>query len=430
MQSAFSISTEAVLTHLLLQFALICAAARLVGRLFVKLGQSQSIGEIFAGVMLGPSLAGLLLPGAFDWIFPSRGPTLLPYFSHIGLVLALFLIGMEFDFREVPRHFTKVAGVAIATLIVPLIAGLLIAYPLWNIAPGRSFPPFALFLGLTFAITAIPIMGRILVEQELVSSRVGVLGITTGAVKDLLMWFLLAVVIGIAKPPLDVWLVVRMVVLTALLATFMLTVGRKTLAWADERWGNLHGKPHPSFIASLLISLFLLAAATSAIGIFAIFGAFIAGVVLSSRRRLAATVSSRLHDLTVLCFLPIFFTYTGLRCDISSLTPSLLGWMLIVTIIGTLASGAVGMGVARLGGLQNRESVAMGALINTPGLMVLIVLNIGLDLEVIPKHLFAVLVGSALLRNLMVTPILRWAKQRGLPRLDETSVEVVAEPTG
>lgn len=409
-------STEEVLVHLLAQIAVILAASKCVGAAFVRIGQSRSVGEILTGVLLGPSLLGWLAPGAFAAIFTPGGPPILPWFSHIGLVLALFLIGMEFDFRTVLPHFGKVLGASAGTLVVPLVLASALAPWLWSLLPGSgSQTAYALFLGMTMAITAIPIMGRILMELGLTRTRVGVLAITTGAFKDLLTWFLLVVVIGIARPPFDPMRIVGMVVATVLLAAVALTVGRRALAAFQRRWGWDGERPSGAMIGCLLIFLVVMAAATAWIGIFAIFGAFLAGVVVSTDRRLAHAVSDRLHDLTIHLFLPIFFTYTGLRCDLSALEGSLWVAMLVVTLVGSLGSGGVAWAFARGSGLSRAESLAFGALINTPGLMVLILLNLGLDLGVIPKGLFAVLVGSAMIRNLVVTPVLHRACAAGVP---------------
>ncbi len=418
MQTAFSISTEAVLVRLLVQIAVILAVAKCVGAVFVRIGQSRSIGEILAGVMLGPSLLGWLAPAAFVGLFaaPAGAPVILPWLSHIGLVLALFIIGMEFDFRSALPHAGKVAGVAVASLVAPLVAAFLLTPWLWSIAPGTgSRTAYTLFVGMTLAITAIPIMGRILMELGLTRTRVGVLGITTGAFKDLLTWFLLAVVSGIARPPLDPWRIVTMVAASAALAALALTLGRRLVEWFQRRWGWDGERPSGAMIGLLLVLLVLFAAATAEIGIFAIFGAFLAGVMVSSDRRLAHAVSDRLHDLTVHLFLPIFFTYTGLRCDLSALEGPLWLAMLVVTVVGSLSCGGVAWLLARRSGLSSTESQALAALINTPGLMVLILLNLGLDLGVIPAALFAVLVGNAMLRNLAVTPLLRRARAAGLP---------------
>lgn len=411
MQTAFSPNTELILIRLLLQIATIVAASRLVGTLFYRLGQVRTMGEITAGIMLGPSLLGWIFPGLLATLFPPASPTtpnILPYFSHIGLVLTLFLIGMEFDFAEVPQYLRHVGSIAVAALITPVAAGALLAYWIWDVIPGETgFLPYALFLGISSAITAIPIMGRVLMELRLTRSRVGVLGISTGAIKDLLTWFLMAVVIGIARPPIAWSHVGAMIGQTLLLALFMLTAGRAfvrrlLLAWPVER-----GQVHSSLMSILLIMLFVSSAATSHIGIFAIFGAFLAGVVVSEQRELAEAVSHRIQELTLTLFLPLFFTYTGLRADFTQLTPSLVVWIFVISAVTGLANAVPSYLLSRRAGLERPEAITFASLINMPGLMILIVLNIGYDLKVLPPLLFSVLLGVAMIRNLLVTPIIR-----------------------
>jgi Kef-type K+ transport system membrane component KefB len=271
-----------------------------------RLGQSQSIGEILAGVALGPSLFGWVAPGAFHAIFPSDGPNLVPYFSHLGLVLALFLIGMAFDFRTVVPHRRSVVGVALGTLVAPIGATFLIGPWLGSLVPGEhGYLPYTLFVGMCLAITAIPIMGRVLIEQGLSHTRAGVVAITTGAAKDLVTWFLLAVVTGIARPPFDPWAFDRMIVLSIGLGVVALTAGRRLIAWVQARAGWVDGRP-------------------------------------------------------------------------------------------------------------------------SPGLMVLVLLDTGLDLGVVPTALFSVLVGNAVLRNVAVTPVLRRCRARGLPPAVEAVDDALA----
>lgn len=416
MQTAFHASTEHILVQLLLQIAIILIVARGVGMIFVRLGQSQSIGEIAAGVLMGPSLLGWIAPGVFTALFKPHGPPILPFLSHIALILTLFLIGMEFDYSEIPKYGKQVASLALSTLVSPVLAGVGLAYWLWQLVPGqKGFLAYALFIGITLAITAIPIMGRILMEQSLTQTRMGVIAITTGATKDLFTWFLLTLIIGIARPPVDFRQFGKMVGLTALLGLVVLTLGRRLLRWAEARYGYVGGKPHPMLLSGLLIALSLCAAATSYIGIFAIFGAFLSGVAVSSQRRLAETVADRIHDLTILYFLPLFFTYTGLRADLSQLGRDLILACGVATVLGSLAIAGPAYGVARLFGMTRREGAGVALLINTPGLMVLILLNIGLDLGVIPDALFSLLVGAAMIKNLLTAPLLRRLSVGGLP---------------
>lgn len=412
MQTAFSPSTEAVLIRLLIQIAVIVGASRLVGALFYRMGQVRTMGEISAGILLGPSLLGWMFPALTLALFPSVTPTtpnILPYFSHVALVLTLFLIGLEFDFREVPQYLRHVGGIAVAALVVPVVSGAILAYWLWPLMPGESgFLPYALFLGICSAITAIPIMGRVLMELKLTQSRLGVLGISTGAIKDLLTWFLMAVAIGIARPPI-VWShVASMIGQTLLLAAVMMTLGRWLIQQLEKTWPLSRGQVDSSLMSAILVLLFLCAAASSHIGIFAIFGAFLTGVVVSERRALAEAISVRIQELTLTLLLPLFFTYTGLRADFTKLTLELVGWILVISCVTGLANALPSYWLSRRAGLDKAEATAFAALINMPGLMILIVLNIGYDLKVLPPLLFSVLLAVAMVRNLIVTPIIKY----------------------
>lgn len=411
MQTAFSPNTELILIRLLIQIAVIVGMSRLIGTLFYRMGQVRTMGEIVAGIMLGPSLLGWIFPELLILIFPPASPTtptILPYFSHMGLVLTLFLIGMEFDFAEVPKYVRHVGAIAVAALVTPVTAGALLAVWLWEVIPGEtSFLPYALFIGISSAITAIPIMGRVLMELKLTRSRVGVLGISTGAIKDLLTWFLMAIVIGIARPPIAWSHVAAMIGQTLLLVLIMFTAGRALISRLLLAWPIDRGQVHSSLMSVLLIILLLSAAATSYIGIFAIFGAFLAGVVVSEQRQLAEAVSGRIQELTLTLFLPLFFTYTGLRADFTRLTPSLMLWILVIALVTGLANAVPSYLLSRRAGLERSEAVSFASLINMPGLMILIVLNIGYDLKVLPPLLFSVLLAVAMIRNLIVTPIIR-----------------------
>jgi Kef-type K+ transport system membrane component KefB len=411
MQTAFNPDTETILIRLLIQFAVIIASAKIVGALFARFGQVRTMGEISAGIFLGPTLFGWMLPGLSSALFPpatAATPNIIPFFSHIALVFTLFLIGLEFDFREVPKHARQVVLIAVSSLVLPVGAGVLCAPLLWKVAPGSGeYLPYALFIGICMAITAIPIMGRVLMEEGLTRTRLGVLGISTGAVKDIITWFCMAVVIGISRPPLNLGKVATMIVATTALGLFMLLVGPKVVARAKRFWPVEDGRPHPNMLVFLLVLLLLSASATSEIGIFAIFGAFLSGVMVSFDRELSESVSKVLHDMTIYFLLPLFFTYTGLRADFTLLTAPLIGLMLLVTVVTSLANCLPTYFFSRLQGMDSRESTAMAALINMPGLMVLIILNIGYDLKVLPPVLFSVLLGVAMIRNLAVAPILR-----------------------
>lgn len=411
--TAFHAQTEQVLIGLLLQFVVILAAARLGGRLGARLGQSQSVSEILAGLMLGPSCLGLVAPGAFRALFPSDGPSILPYFSHLGLVLALFLIGASFDFSHLRGHSARSGALAIATLVAPIAAGFALSSPLREAMPGEgSSLAWSLFLGLVLGITAIPILGRILVEVGLHAHPVGVLAIATGAGKDVFTWLTLIVALGVAKPPLD-WGAFLGTVLGALaLMGCAAFVGRPALRWLTRSWDEDPATLSPNVVVVLLGATFLAAAASASLHLFAIFGAFLSGVTVSTHPALARAMQGRFHDLVMLFLLPVFFASTGLRTDLSLLAGGLWVWVPVVTLVGSLATGGVAVLIARASGMSWAAAAAVGVSLNTPGLMALILLNVGRDAGVVPPDAFAVLMAAAMLRNLLTVPTLRSLRPR------------------
>jgi Kef-type K+ transport system membrane component KefB len=406
--TAFHAQTEHVLVGLLLQFVVILIAARVGGRLGARIGQSQSVSEILAGLMLGPSCLGWFAPGAFAALFPSDGPSILPYFSHIGLVLALFLIGASFDFAHLRGQSGRSAALAAGTLVAPLALGFVLGPPLRAAMPGESSElAWALFLGLVLGITAIPILGRILVEVGLHQHPVGVLAIATGAGKDVFTWLTLIIALGVARPPLDVGAFFGTVGGAIALVAVVLGVGRRAIAWSVRGWDGDPATLSPNVIVALLAATFLAAAASASLHLFAIFGAFLSGVAVASHRPLAAAVTTRLSDLVMLFLLPVFFASTGLRTDLTLLTGGLWVWVPVVTLLGTVATGGVAVAIARASGLPWASSLAVGVSLNTPGLMALILLNAGRDAGVVPPDAFAVLMAAAMLRNLLTVPTLR-----------------------
>lgn len=411
--TAFHAQTEHVLVGLLVQFVVILGAARIGGRLGVRLGQSQSVSEILAGLMLGPSCLGWFAPGVFGAVFPSDGPSILPYFSHLGLILALFLIGASFDFAHLRGQSSRSGALAAGTLLAPLALGFVLGPPLRAAMPGESSPlAWALFLGLVLGITAIPILGRILVEVDLHRHPVGVLAIATGAGKDVFTWLTLILALGVARPPLDVGAFLGTVVGAGALVLVVLGLGRRWVAWLASDWDGEPGTLSANVIVSLLAATFLSAAASASLHLFAIFGAFLSGVAVSSHRALAAAVTTRLQDLVMLFLLPVFFASTGLRTDLTLLAGGLWVWVPVVTLLGTAATGGVAAGIARVSGLPWASSVALGVSLNTPGLMALILLNVGRDAGVVPPDAFAVLMAAAMLRNLLTVPVLRGLASR------------------
>ena len=416
--------TEALLLRILVQLAVIVAAAQLGARVARWCQQPAVVGEIAAGLLLGPSLCGWLFPAAMDWIFvqkqhaidlPAAGPVM-QILSQLGLILLLFLVGLEFDFSHLRWHGKAALATSLTGVLLPFALGLGLApliYPHLEVVNGGPVPygGFTLFMGVSMSITAIPVLARILLELDIVRTRIGAVTMTAAAVDDVIGWILLATVSSIVRAQFDGWQIAQMTFFTLVFLAVVALLVRPLLKWFLQQCyvGEQRDELTPIGLGVVLAVLFLAAAATSQIGIFAIFGAFILGAVLSDEEPLRKSLGRELRDFLAVFFLPIFFTYTGLRTNIGSLD-SLAHWMILV---GVLAAAIIGKWggcslAAWFGGFQLREAGCIGALMNTRGLMGLVVINVGQELGVIPPSIFCVLVLVALLTTLMTTPLLLW----------------------
>jgi Kef-type K+ transport system membrane component KefB len=417
------VSVEEMLLPILIQLAIIIVAARGFAVAFRVLRQPNVVGEIVAGVVLGPSVLGTFFPALFESIFRPALPNVpaevsavvfgwsFTILSQLGLIFLLFLVGLEFDFSHLRWHGRAALSISAAGAALPFLLGLGLAHVIWPWA-ARGLEPigFALFMGTAMAITAIPVLGRMMVELNITRTRLGAITISAAAVDDATGWILLAAVAALVRAEFDPARTLLMVVETVGFALGMLFVARPLLrSWvrrALRRGGNEIGL---NTLAILLAVLFGCALVTNLIGIFAIFGAFYLGAVLSDEPSFREAVGRRLHDLVTVFFVPIFFTYTGLRTNIGTLDSVALwllaGLVLAAAVLGKLA----GCGLAAwVGGLPAREAACVGALMNTRGLMELIVINVGKDLGVIPDSIYCMLVLMALATNLMTTPLVLW----------------------
>ena len=398
------------LSRLLLQVVVIVVAARLVGMLFQKIGQPSVIGEMLAGILLGPSLLGLLFPGALDTLFPAASLGSLKMFSQVGVILFMFLVGMDLDLRHLREKAHSAVMVSHASILLPMLLGVGLALFLYRSeAPaGVAFSSFALFMGIAMSITAFPVLARILEERNLSKTPLGNASIACAAVDDVTAWCLLAVVVAIARSHgmgpafLTIGLAVAFV-------GFMLLVVRP---WVDRNLTNtkLQGR---TIMAGTVVFAFAAAWFTEVIGIHALFGAFLAGVVAPSQKAFRAGLRERLEILVSVLLLPLFFAFTGLRTQIGLLNDT-ASWLICAAVIAVAVAGKLGgsMLAARWTGMSWRDSFAIGALMNTRGLMELIVLNIGYDLGILSQKIFAVMVIMALVTTFMTAPLLQIVEAR------------------
>jgi len=393
------------LAILILQILTIILIARLFGWMMNKIGQPTVIGEIVAGIFLGPSLLGLFFPQFSNFLFPIDSLDNLQFLSQIGLILFMFIIGMEIDVGILKKSAHDAIVVSHASIIIPYFLGVVLAYFLYqNFAPDTiSFTAFALFIGIAMSITAFPVLARIIQERNLTKDHLGTLAITCAAVDDVTAWSLLAVVIAIVKAG-DITSALITIILSILYVMFMLFVVKRLLNKIAQTHFTRETVNKP--ILAILFGILLLSSyMTEVIGIHALFGAFMAGVIIPANQSFRRVLAEKIEDFSLVFLLPLFFVFTGLRTQIGLLNNPEL-WIVCLIIIAVAITGKfLGSAVAaRFVGQSWRDSLVLGALMNTRGLMELVVLNIGYDLGVLTPEVFTMLVLMALITTFMTGP--------------------------
>ncbi len=413
------------LMHVLLALVAIIIAGYLLGRLFKYLGQPPVIGEVIAGILLGPSLLGWVWPQAYRFILPPSVGPFLGVIAQIGVILYMFLVGLELNLGVVRARSKATVLVSHASIVAPFVLGAALALYLYPRLSNSnvSFTSFALFLGVAMSITAFPVLARILTDRKLQRSRLGSLALSCAAVDDVTAWCLLALVVGVAKAQVESALVV--VVGTAGFVAFMFLIARplirsRLVPIAEENVNT-------PVVTLVIVAALICALTTEFIGIHAIFGAFLLGALIPHDSGVAQVFTRKFSDLVTVLFLPAFFAYTGMRTQIG-LISGIEDWLICGLIIFVATAGKFGGAIvsARLTGLGWRESAALGALMNTRGLMELIVLNIGLDLGVISPRLFAMMVIMALVTTMATTPVLHFLEKRSAPEKKSEPIPAVA----
>ncbi|HWV17648.1 MAG TPA: cation:proton antiporter [Rhodocyclaceae bacterium] len=409
---------EALLFQTLLQLSIIVLAGRIGSALALRSGQSAAVGEIIIGILLGPSLFGLLAPDTFDAVFRSVAPEPMQMLSQIGLILLMFQIGFEFDFGHLrdTSHRKAALYVAIAGLAAPFALGLAFGYfsaPL--LSPSAARWPSALFIATAFSITALPILGRIMIEFKLTRHPIGVIAISAAAINDVVGWLLLALVTTLTLANFNAGeFSFKVFAVLAFLALAWFVV-RPPLKRAIRR-SQVHTPLSNNLMGGLLVLIFLGAMTTYQLGIFAIFGGFVAGMLLHDEPALIEAWKERIGHFVTTFFLPIFFTYTGLRTDIGGLdSAELWFWCGVTILLATLGKYGGSYLAARLAGMNRVEAKILGVMMNTRALMELIVINVGYDLGVISQNVFTMLVLMAIFSTVITTPALR----RWLPQIKQ-----------
>lgn len=395
------------LAILLAQIVTIILVAKLFGWICRKIGQPSVIGEIIAGIMLGPSFFGHYFPEFSALLFPSASLPNLQFLSQIGLILFMFVIGMELDLKVLKNKAHDAVVISHASIIIPFALGVCLAYYIYtSFAPdGVPFLSFALFIGIAMSITAFPVLARIVQERGLHKTKLGAMVITCAAADDITAWCLLAVVIAIVKAGSFVSSIY--VVLLAVAYVFlMLKFVRPFL----KRVGDLYAtqeKMSKPVVAIFFVTLLISSYATEVIGIHALFGAFMAGIIMPDNMKFRNIFIEKIEDVSIVLLLPLFFVFTGLRTKIGLIDDPYLwkvtGFIVLVAVVGKFLGSAL---AARFVGQNWKDSLTIGALMNTRGLMELVVLNIGFDLGVLTPQVFAMMVIMALVTTFMTGPAL------------------------
>jgi Kef-type K+ transport system membrane component KefB len=400
------------LLHFLLSLATVIITARAIGALFKLVGQPPVIGEVIGGILLGPSFLGTVAPDFYQFVLPASTAPFLGVIAQLGVILYMFLVGLELDLKVLQKSGHATLAISHASILVPFLLGSWLALHLYEGISNASvnFTAFALFMGVSMSVTAFPVLARILTDQKINKTRMGTIALTCAAVDDVTAWCLLAFVVSFTQARLGgAFLTLG---LTIGYVALMLLVARPLIARAVP-WLEAFDRITEGGMAVIFIALLLSALTTEFIGIHAIFGAFLLGAITPHASRVAKELTDRLDDIVRILFLPAFFAFTGMRTQFG-LLQTREEWLTCGAIILVATAGKFGgtAAAARLTGLNWRDSCALGILMNTRGLVELIVLNIGLDLGVISPTLFTMLVMMALVTTFMTTPILALITRR------------------
>lgn len=402
-----------VVLHVMATLVAVILLGTALGWVCRWLGQPPVIGEVIAGIALGPSLLGAVWPDGMHLLIPSNTadpkgqvPAAIKAVSTIGVVLYMFLVGLELNAARLKRQARSAVAVSHASIVLPFVLGSALALALYKtLAPdGVPFTSFALFMGVAMSITAFPVLARILTDRKMERTELGIVALGCAAADDVTAWCLLALIVGVAQAELT-----GVVVITAQAAAFvalMLLAVRPLAARLSSKVDGTAGPLHPLVVSGVFLAVLASAMTTEAIGIHALFGAFLLGAVIPHDGRLAREFTAKLKDPVTVLLLPAFFAYTGMRTQIGLVsTGTDWLWCGAIVLVATLGKFGGAMLAARLTGQSWRDSAALGALMNTRGLMELIALNIGLDMGVISPALFAMMVIMALVTTAMTSPI-------------------------
>jgi Kef-type K+ transport system membrane component KefB len=390
-----------------LALAIVLIVCRIFGYVAMKVGQPRVMGEVIAGLVLGPSVLGAISPNLQATFFPSDTLTAIGVVANLGLIFYMFLVGLEVDRGQLKGKVAQATAISNASVALPMLLGIAIALPLYKlVGPDKKFVAFALFMGVSMSITAFPVLARILAERRMIKRPVGALVIACAAIDDVTAWFLIALATTIAVSG-TVGEVIKTIALAVAFTLFMALIVRRLLQRMATAFDEV-GRIPSGWFAAIIIGTLLSAYFTEEINIAFIFGGFIMGIIMPRHARLSEEITRRIDDFVVTLLLPIFFVYTGLRTNVGLLDRPEL-WLITLALIGIAILGKLfGAAIAaRVSGYDWRASAAIGTLMNTRGLTELIVLNLALDAGAISNTLFAMLVIMAVVTTIMAGPLLK-----------------------
>lgn len=412
--SAWQNFTDSVAHHgsstiglLLLQIIVILTVARLVGVLFRHIGQPQVIGEIVAGILLGPSILGALWPEAFAFLFPEESIAFIEILSEFGLILFMFTIGMELRPAEIKSQFRKAFIISQSGIFIPFILGMLLTIFLYDSTSFHvPYLPLALFMGIAMSITAFPVLARIIQERGMSRTHLGSLALNTAAVADIAAWLLLAAVMAIIQSGSITSALFNFLFLILYIALFFGVI-RPLFALVGSVY-NKNELVNKTLVAVIFILVLVSAYLTNLLSMHALFGAFMVGLIMPDDNKFRHVITEKVEDVSLSIFLPLFFVSSGLRTELGLINSGAL-WALLTLLVVVAIVGKVGGTyiAARLCNISKKESLYLGAFMNTRGLMELVVLKIGLDLGVLPPVIFVLLVMMTLITTLMTQPLLQ-----------------------
>jgi len=407
--STFDMSNAVNFKHslsiLILQILVIIIFSRVLGWLMSLAGQPTVVGEIIAGIMLGPSLLGMFFPEVSEYLFPLESLSNLEFLSQIGLILFMFIIGMELDMGVIRTRAKAALFISNASIIVPYLMGLILAYFMYSrFAPaGAGFISFALFMGIAMSITAFPVLARIVQERGITRTSLGMIAITSAAINDITAWGILAVVVAIANATAIAGALVTILLSLAYIALMLLLV-RPMLEKIAAKY-TARETVSKTIVAAVFSVMLFSAFITESIGIHALFGAFMAGVIMPENIRFKSIMAEKIEDVSLVLLLPLFFVYTGLRTEIGLLNNVDLWGAALLVIVVAVAGKFLGSAIAaRITGQSWKNSFTLGALMNTRGLIELVALNIGYDIGILSPEIFTMLVLMALVTTFMTGP--------------------------